>query len=116
MSGCIFCAIANGEVSAELLYDSDQVVAFADIAPQAPVHVLIVPKMHLRNLSDRVPEDVLTSLLMAVPVVARICGVDESGYRVIVNNGPHARQTVEHLHVHVLGGAEFSHGMVDIST
>ena len=112
MSGCIFCSIANGGTPANLLYEDDHVVAFADIAPQAPIHMLIVPKIHVRNLTDAVSPEVLGALCAAVPHVARTCGVEESGYRIIVNNGPDAGQTVDHLHVHLLGGTAFSHGMV----
>ncbi len=112
MEGCIFCMIASGELASRKVCESDTVIAFDDIAPQAPVHTLIVPKRHFAHLSDGVPGDVLASLFAAVPQVARIKGLDESGYRVIVNNGRDANQTVGHLHVHVLGGRRMSHGMV----
>lgn len=109
---CLFCRIVRGELPAAFVWESDAVVAFRDVSPQAPVHVLIVPRGHYVNLSDDVPSAVLSALLAAVPEVARVTGVLESGYRVIVNNGRDANQTVGHLHVHVLGGQPMSHGMV----
>jgi histidine triad (HIT) family protein len=112
MEACIFCMIANGQIEARVVYEDEGVVAFDDITPQAPVHTLVIPRKHYANLSDDVPREVIASLFAAVPVVAEIKGVAESGYRVIVNNGPDASQTVQHLHVHVLGGARMSHGMV----
>lgn len=112
MSECIFCRIASGAVPATLAYEDDQVVAFDDLAPQAPVHVLVVPRRHHRTLGDGVPTETLAALFAAVPRVAQLKGIDGSGYRVIVNAGPDANQTVEHLHVHVIGGRPMSHGMV----
>jgi histidine triad (HIT) family protein len=112
MDDCIFCKIASGEVPVPFVYEDDLVVAFKDLEPQAPVHVLIVPRTHYRTLADDVPAEVAAALCGAVPKVADAMGVSESGYRVIVNNGPDARQTVQHLHVHLLGGAPMTHGMV----
>jgi histidine triad (HIT) family protein len=112
---CIFCKIVSGEIPVPFVYEDDLVVAFNDAEPQAPVHVLVVPRTHYRNLADRVPAEVAAALCAAVAKVAEATGVAESGYRVIVNNGPDALQTVQHLHVHVLGGARMTHGMVDFS-
>ncbi len=112
MSDCIFCKVAAGEIPATLIYEDDHVVAFDDIAPQAPVHSLIIPRAHYRDLADDVPAEVLAALLGAVPRVAAAKGVDASGYRVIINTGEHASQTVKHLHVHLMGGAQMVHGMV----
>jgi histidine triad (HIT) family protein len=112
MDDCIFCKIASGEIPSKAVYENDDVIAFDDLSPQAPVHTLVIPKVHYRNLSDDVPASVLATVFSAVAQVARIKGVDESGYRVIVNNGPDANQTVQHLHVHILGGRPMSHGMV----
>lgn len=109
---CIFCKIASGEIPCRKVYEDDAVLAFDDITPQAPVHVLIIPKRHFDHLSDDVPADVLARLFAAVPEVARIKCVDGPGYRVIVNTGDDANQTVRHLHVHVMGGRKMSHGMV----
>ncbi len=109
---CIFCRIANGEAGVPLVYEDEFVAAFDDAAPQAPVHTLVVPKEHYTNLGDAVDPTVLGALLAAVPVVAQRKGIDESGYRVIVNTGGDASQTVPHLHLHVMGGRQMGHGMV----
>ncbi len=110
---CIFCKIARGEIPVLTVYSDDLVVAFDDVSPQAPVHTLIIPRAHYESLGDDVPAEVLEALCAAVPKVADIKGIAESGYRVIINNGPDARQSVPHLHVHVVGGAPMSHKMVD---
>jgi histidine triad (HIT) family protein len=111
---CIFCMIAKGEIDAREVYSDDLVVAFDDITPQAPVHTLIIPRTHYVDMGDDVPPEVATALFAAVAKVAETKGVDKTGYRVIINNGRDASQTVQHLHVHVMGGAAFSHGMVHI--
>jgi histidine triad (HIT) family protein len=105
--------IANDEMSARKVYEDDYVVAFDDIAPQAPVHTLIIPRQHFASMSDDVPEEIMSAVFRAVPQVAEVKGLSEDGYRVIVNNGKHANQTVGHLHVHIMGGRPMSHGMVN---
>jgi len=110
---CIFCKVANGDIPATFIYEDDMVVAFDDISPQAPVHTLIIPRQHYAHLGDDVPGDVVQALFAAVPKVAQAKGISESGYRIIVNAGPDANQTVPHLHVHVMGGKPMSHGMVN---
>jgi histidine triad (HIT) family protein len=112
MDDCIFCKVASGEIPTVRVYEDDYVIAFDDISPQAPVHTLIVPKTHVTNLSDPPSRELVAAVFSAVPEVAKIKGVADSGYRVIVNNGPDANQTVQHLHVHVMGGREMAHGMV----
>ena len=112
---CIFCMIANGELEAKKVYENDVLVAFDDIAPQAPVHTLIIPRQHFDDMGDSLPGDVVEALFSAVPEVARIKGVAETGYRVIVNSGKDANQTVGHLHIHVMGGRAMSHGMVNFT-
>lgn len=112
MSDCLFCRIAAGEIPAQVVYENDVVIAFDDISPQAPVHTLIIPRSHFANIGDGVDGETMSALFCAVPVVAEIKGVTESGYRVIVNCGRDANQSVDHLHVHVLGGAEMSHRML----
>jgi len=109
---CIFCKIASGEVPVPLVYEDEFVAAFRDAEPQAPVHVLVVPKAHYSSLNDDVPADVAAALCRALPKVAAEFGIEDTGYRVIVNTGPHARQSVQHLHLHLVGGAEMTHGMV----
>lgn len=100
----IFAKIIRREIPADIIYETDQVVAFRDINPQAPVHVLVVPKKWVKGIESATKEDDLQSLLLAAAEVARIEGVEKSGYRLVINSGHHGGQTVEHLHVHVLGG------------
>jgi len=112
MSDCIFCKIVDGEIPAALVYQDERVIAFDDISPQAPVHTLVIPRAHHTDLGDGLDAETLAALFAAVPRVAQIKGVADSGYRVIVNNGRDANQLVDHLHVHVLGGRAMAHGMV----
>ncbi len=106
MEGCVFCKIVAGELPTEPLYEDDDAVAFADMSPQAPVHVLIIPKKHLANVDELGDEDAAVAgrLIMAAQRLARQLGVSASGYRLVINTGADATQTVPHLHVHLLGG------------
>lgn len=106
MSDCLFCKIVEGEIPSQKVYEDDLCYAFDDIEPEAPVHTLIVPKQHFDNLADDVPTDLLGHLLAVVPQVAKIKGVDESGYRTVINTGSDSAATVAHLHVHILGGTK----------
>lgn len=115
MEDCIFCRIARGEIPVQPVYEDESVIAFDDVSPQAPVHTLVIPRRHLTNMGDSISAEELGELFAAVPEVARRKGVAVSGYRVIVNNGPDANQTVQHLHVHILGGRSMAHGMVTFS-
>jgi len=112
VSDCIFCKIASGEVPGRLLYEDEFVVAFDDIAPQGPVHTLIVTRDHYVNLNDAIPAEIAIGIMAAIPKVASIKGVADSGYRVVVNSGDDAQQTVRHLHLHLIGGQKMAHGMV----
>ena len=111
---CIFCKIAKGEIPSTKVYEDEKVLAFEDLNPLAPVHVLIIPKEHYDNVGDNVPEDVLGYLLATVKKVAQIKGIEESGYRVTINTGADGGQTVNHLHVHVNGGAKLYCGSLTI--
>lgn len=104
---CLFCKIIAGEIPSRQAYQDERVVAFHDIAPQAPVHILIVPRAHLRGLSDLTADHglLLGAIHAAANTIARQQGIAETGYRLVVNNGPHSGQTVLHLHYHLLGGA-----------
>ena len=115
MEGCIFCMIAAGDIPASIVFEDDTVVAFRDLNPQAPVHVLIIPREHYLGLEEDVPREVLAALLTAVPRVAEATGIAGSGYRTIVNTGSDAGQSVPHLHLHVLGGAKMSEGMLRLA-
>lgn len=112
MSDCIFCKIANGEIPSDFVYEDDNVVAFKDLSPQAPVHVLVVPKKHYANIIDGVPAATLESMTKAARAIAQANGLDQSGFRCIMNTGADAGQTVMHLHMHVLGGAKLGEGLL----
>jgi histidine triad (HIT) family protein len=103
MADCIFCEIAAGRAPAGLLYEDEQVVAFEDVQPGAPVHALVIPRAHLADARE-VSGERLVALFEAAHAVAREKGVGESGYRLIFNVGPDAGQAVDHAHLHVLGG------------
>ena len=98
---CLFCAIAAGEIPSAKVYEDEQVYAFKDIAPQGPVHVLIIPKKHIDSMQAAGPEDdgLLCQMLAAARQIARELGVDKTGYRLITNVGPDAGQSVPHLHL-----------------
>lgn len=106
MSDCIFCKIASGEMKADVVLDRDGIVAFRDIGPKAPTHVLVIPKEHIRDVTEMTAEhaSLLSKMLAAANEIAASDGVGESGYRLVFNVGPDAGQTVFHLHLHVLGG------------
>ena len=106
MADTIFGKIIRREIPADIVYEDDEVLAFRDVTPQAPVHVLIVPKRPLQNLLDAAPTDTLLlgQLMQAAVHVAQTLGLDESGFRVVINVGPDAGQSVSHLHLHLLGG------------
>jgi histidine triad (HIT) family protein len=103
---CVFCKIVRGEAEARIVYRDDHVTAFEDIAPQAPTHIVLVPNRHIRCLNEVVgdEEGLLADLLMAAQRVAELAGLTGSGYRLVINTGRDAGQSVPHLHVHVLGG------------
>ncbi len=101
---CLFCRIAHGELPVTLIAQNDHAVAFRDIHPQAPVHVLVVPRRHVGSLAEATDGAELGAVLLLAAEVARAEGVAESGYRTVMNTGDDGGQTVHHLHVHVLGG------------
>ena len=101
----IFLKIINREIPADIVYEDDQCLAFRDVNPQAPVHVLLIPKKPVLSLNELSPDDsgLISHLLLAVPRVATQLGL-VGGYRTVINTGPHGGQTVFHLHIHILGG------------
>lgn len=111
MDDCIFCKIAAHQIPSTVVYEDDEVIAFDDLAPQAPVHTLVIPKDHYANIIDGVPADVLAAMVNAVSEVARAKGLDD-GFRVIANTGEVAGQTVHHFHMHVLGGKPLGENLV----
>ena len=113
MNSCVFCKIVNGEIPSQRVFENEHVFAFRDIAPQAPVHILIVPKEHVASVSDLTPENssLAAKCLEAAAVLAESEGLG-GGYRVITNSGPDAGQTVFHLHFHLLGGKPLGASLV----
>jgi histidine triad (HIT) family protein len=106
MPNCLFCNIVAKTAPAQVVFENDRVVAFRDIRPGAPTHVLLVPRGHIEGVHDAKPEDVemLGHLVLAARDVAEQLGLARGGYRLVINQGPDAGQSVPHLHVHVLGG------------
>lgn len=106
MDDCIFCKIARHEIPTGVVYEDDQMVAFKDLNPHAPVHVLLIPKKHIANLLDLSEEDapLVGHILAAAKKIAQEQGVAESGFRVVANTNADAGQSVPHLHFHLLGG------------
>jgi histidine triad (HIT) family protein len=104
--GCIFCKIVKGELPAKVVYEDDKVMAFHDINPQAPVHVLIIPKEHVPTLNDleEKHKELLGHIFLVIKKLAKEMGIDESGYRVLVNCNRDGGQEIYHLHFHLLGG------------
>jgi histidine triad (HIT) family protein len=104
---CPFCQIARGEMDTEFVYEEENLVAFEDLDPKAPVHVLVIPREHITAVTA-VPPETLKQLMTATHRIAEQQGVAESGYAVRINTGNDAGQEVDHLHIHVLGGRELS--------
>ena len=106
MSDCLFCRMVSRQIPTTIVYETERVFAFRDIRPQAPVHVLVIPKEHIATLDDAQPEHaaVLGEVLWVAQQVARQEGIAESGYRLAMNCKGDAGQTVYHVHLHVLGG------------
>jgi histidine triad (HIT) family protein len=107
-SDCIFCRIADGAIPATIVREDEHTVAFRDLDPKAPLHVLVVPRRHIPSINDLADDDagVMGALFIAARDVAASEGVAEGGYRLVVNTGAAANQTVHHVHVHVLGGRD----------
>ena len=110
MSDCLFCAIAEGKIKASLVYQDGALVGFKDIAPKAPVHILIIPRKHVVGVLDLEPSDgaLIGQIFQVAGKLAREQGIAESGFRVVVNSGADAGQSVFHLHYHLLGGRQMS--------
>ncbi|MFZ5973808.1 MAG: histidine triad nucleotide-binding protein [Bacillota bacterium] len=105
MKDCLFCKIVNKEIPSDVVYEDEQVLAFKDINPQAPVHVLVIPKLHYDNLAAAVRADagLVAKTLSVLAEIAKELGLEETGHRVVVNTGKDGYQTVNHLHFHLLG-------------
>jgi histidine triad (HIT) family protein len=105
---CIFCKIANKEIPSSIVYEDDDVIAFNDLNPEAPVHILVIPKKHIESLNAATAEDqqLLGKILLTIPKIAAQQGIAQDGYRVVNNCGELGGQTVMHLHFHLMGGRE----------
>ena len=109
MENCLFCKIAAGTIPSTKVYEDETVLAFRDIAPMAPTHILVIPKSHIPSVDGITPENsaVVAHIFEVIPGIAQAEGL-ESGYRVVSNCGDHAGQTVKHLHFHILGGRQLT--------
>ena len=108
-SDCLFCKIAAGEISADVIFETDDVIAFRDINPQAPTHALIIPKRHISTINEVAESDtdLVGKLYLAAKDIAAQEGIADAGYRAVMNCNAAAGQTVFHIHLHLLGGREF---------
>lgn len=107
MSDCLFCKIIAGEIPSSSVYEDDQIFVFKDINPQAAVHLLVIPKIHIKSLDQLQAEhqSLIAHMMLKLPELARSQGLDD-GFRTIVNTGPGGGQEVDHLHIHILGGKD----------
>jgi len=112
MKDCIFCKIIDGEIPSEKVYESETVLAFKDINPQAPVHILVIPKMHIESLNDLTEDNIgaAAEIMLVVKQLAAEFNL-QNGYRVVTNIGENGGQTVHHLHFHILGGEKLTEKM-----
>lgn len=106
VTDCVFCKIINGQLPAKIVYQDDSVVAFGDIAPAAPIHILVVPRQHITTLAEAINADhfLVNRLLLVATQIAASEKVDAGGYRLVINTGKNAGQSVFHVHVHLLAG------------
>ena len=114
MEDCIFCKIINKEIPSQMVYEDDEIIAFKDIEPLAPIHILVIPKKHIKSLVELEKEDELLigKIYTVINKIAKEQGVEQKGYRVMVNCGKDGGQTVPHLHFHLLAGKQFSEKIV----
>ena len=103
---CIFCDVVTHTAPARIVFEDDQVVAFHDVQPQAPTHLLVIPRKHIASLNEADGQDqaLLGHAMLAARRAAQLCGLAAKGYRLVLNTGPLAGQSVHHMHIHVLGG------------
>ena len=106
---CVFCKIADGKIPSDVIYEDEDVIAFNDLDPQAPIHFLVIPKKHIESIAKLEESDlkILDSIFLTIKKIASEKGLDENGYRVVTNIGEDGGQSVPHLHFHVLGGRGF---------
>lgn len=114
MDNCIFCKIISGEIPTNKIYEDEEIIAFNDINPQMPTHILVVPKKHIESIIDITKDDeiLIGRIYTAINKIAKELGIDKNGFRVITNCGEDAGQTVKHLHFHILAGKKMSEKVV----
>lgn len=107
---CVFCKIIEGKIPSDKVFENEYVLAFNDIEPKAPVHILIIPKKHIKDINEISEENIkyVERLMLSIKEIAKIAGVYESGYRIISNTGKDSGQEVPHLHFHLLGGKKLA--------
>ncbi len=103
---CVFCKIVKGEIPSTKVYEDDKVLAFKDIEPIAPIHILVIPKVHIKSLLELEDDDLLIHMHKVIKSIAKEQGIDEKGFRVLTNVGEDGGQAVKHLHFHILGGTK----------
>ena len=110
---CIFCKIIAGQIPSDVVYTDDKVIAFRDINPMAPVHLLIIPREHIPSLNDITEQQnmLVGHMVQVAKQLAKQQGIATKGYRIVINSGPQGGQVVQHLHMHLLGGRELSGGL-----
>ena len=113
MKDCLFCKISKKEIPSEIVYQDEILTVFKDINPAAPIHLLIIPNKHIVSVQEMEPGDekILGKLFSAAKKAAEESGISDSGYRLIINNGPDAHQEILHLHLHLMGGGKMKHPM-----
>lgn len=106
MSDCLFCRMVTGEIQPDIVLENEHVLAFRDVNPQAPTHVLVIPKKHITSINELSDQDapLLGQMYLAAGHIARQCGISDAGYRTVINCGSDGGQTVFHLHLHLVGG------------
>lgn len=110
MKDCIFCKIANKEIPSEIVYEDDRIVAFKDIEPQAPIHILIIPKEHIQSVNELNKNNIslIDDIFCTIKKLVKDFNIEKNGYRIVNNCGEYGGQTVNHIHFHLLGGRKFS--------
>ncbi|MFA6431421.1 MAG: histidine triad nucleotide-binding protein [Candidatus Margulisiibacteriota bacterium] len=108
MPDCVFCKIINKEIPSKIIYEDERVLAFHDLSPRAPTHILIIPKQHVATLAELTDYSILPDIYRVINKLAVDSGLDKKGFRVVVNNGKASGQAVFHLHFHLLGGRDFN--------
>ncbi len=114
MDDCIFCKIINRDIPSDIVYEDENVLAFKDINPQMPIHILVIPKKHIESIIDLKSEDeaLVGKIFTVIKSIAKDIGIDKTGFRVISNCGENAGQTVKHLHFHILSGQKMDEKIV----